>query len=228
MGDLEIDFKCRVAKYKFRPGSAEEVARQHRALPWEFEGIPEAEWPVYMGDIVPTSEAKIHRPPMEKLELAVRALVEYKDAPFHKIVLTVVRAVGAINPSGDLMRVWYHLAGHLRNMFGGKFSSLYLPWKLEFAWPHPKAQEVGEIGVFLVPGENNEPLLALRPRDLRQALTLCAARMISAGTTFNICRHCKTSFLSGGSRGKKRSDARFCSDKCRYSYHNEANRKLRG
>jgi len=117
-------------------------------------------------------------------------------------------------------------------MFEGRalgWDKEYKSANTEYKWPAPETQNVGELGIFLVPDKNNKPVFAMRPHDLREALVLCAARMIATGTTFNICENCKAPFLSGGgrSRNKKRGDARFCSDECRWKYHNESRRKAR-
>jgi hypothetical protein len=98
----------------------------------------------------------------------------------------------------------------------------------EYKWPAPETQQVGQLGVFLVPNKDNKPLLALRPETLHDALVLYAARMIATGTTFNICENCKAPFLSGGHRGRnKRGDSKFCSSGCRWKWHNETRRKAR-
>jgi hypothetical protein len=89
---------------------------------------------------------------------------------------------------------------------------------------------IGDVGIFLDRDKDGNLKLALRPADLRNALILYAAQMATTGTTFNTCEHCHLPFLGGGAgRGpnKKRSDARFCSDKCRWTHHNEARRAER-
>jgi hypothetical protein len=54
--------------------------------------------------------------------------------------------------------------------------------------------------------------------------------MVARGTTARTCDNCGTPFPEGGERSgrtNKRVGARFCSDKCRYDFHNEVNRKKR-
>ena len=89
-------------------------------------------------------------------------------------------------------------------------------------------KEVGNLSLYLS-YEAGAPTIQMRPRDLHDALIYCAALMIARGTTAQTCNKCGTPFLEGGERtGKKRrSGSRFCSDKCRYEYHNELRRKVR-
>src|SRR5262249_30101381 len=151
----------------------------------------------------------------------------------HIVALKVVSALGPMFPGfpdGDPVAAWRAHAERLQMMFEGRaFHWDYdapknirpRPQK-EYKWPHPYTQQVGELGIYLVPDKNNKRVLALRPDELQAALVLYAARMIATGTTFNICEHCKTPFLSGGTRFRtKRGDARFCSSECRWKWHNE-------
>jgi hypothetical protein len=188
------------------------------------------EWPVaekyglYFGRIIAVPDAKItnHRPTVERLESAVRILrdgLRSKKTPFETIALRVAHALGSLlaDQGGESIAVWQALAQRLRLMFEGKDSDKR---------PQPEARYVGDLGIYLVPGKNNKPVLALRPSNLQHALILCAARMIANGTTSHICEFCKTPFLSGGTRGRnKRGDARFCSSVCRWRHHNEEARR---
>jgi hypothetical protein len=270
MSDFEIDFEWpRAEKYELRPelrpATADEVSRSRlyssdprgsmhapeRALS---PNIPDADLPLYFGHIVPIGRATYRRPKPEALELAVKALVECKQTPFHKVALAVVRAVGTLDdsygenlpeedegyrkylqpleqygmpdPRSDQVCDWYGVAHQLRLMFGGKW---FDDGGEEYTWPDPKTQQVGQLGVLLVPDKNNKPVLAVRPDSLADALVFTAARMKATGTTFDICEHCRSPFLSGGIRYRaKRGDAKFCSDPCRYSYHNEQRRRAKG
>jgi hypothetical protein len=67
----------------------------------------------------------------------------------------------------------------------------------------------------------------LRPRSPSALLIYYAAKMITNGAVARTCDNCHTSFIGGGhGRGrKKRADARFCGDRCRWEFHNEQNRK---
>jgi hypothetical protein len=236
MSDFEIDFEWPVAKYDFRPATAEEVAEwrrgdrhridRHLAPTDAVDGIAEAELPLFLGRIFSVGEARRHRPKAETMERAVRVLVECKQTPFHSVALKVVQALGQIRggSEGDRIMFWFALAHRLRAMFEGKTVLPNRDWK----WPHPGARWQGNVGIYLVPGANKKPMLAIRPNNLDEALVLYAARMIATGTTFNICENCKTPFLSGGARGRnKRSDSRFCSSECRWKHHNETRREAR-
>jgi hypothetical protein len=262
MSDFEIDFEWpRAEKYELRPATADEVSRfrSHHEDPREFmsdeelaliPNIPDADWPLYLGHIVPIGRATYRRPKREALELAVKALVECKQTPFHKVALAVVRAVGTLENlpeayeehrkylprseqdgislpdlQSDQVYDWFGVAHRLRLMFGGKW---FDDNSEEYTWPDPEAQQVGELGVLLVPDKNNNPVLAIRPDSLHSALRFTAARMKATGTTFSICSHCNSPFLSGGIRFRaKRGDARFCSSACRWKWHNETRRKAK-
>jgi hypothetical protein len=234
-GGFEIDFEWPVAaKYELRPATDKHVAKTHELRPW-IEDVPKNDWPMYLGRIVPVTECKLHRPKAEVMERAVRVLVECRKTPFHKVALTVVRAIGTqFGDEGDEVEYWDSCARHLRRMFEGIVHDFdvveeRLIYPIEYKWPHPKTQRVGNLGVFLVPAvKGNRPVLALRPTTPGDALSLYAARMIATGTTFNICEHCNTPFLSGGIRGRnKRGDSKFCSSECRWKWHNETRRKAR-
>jgi len=226
MSEFEIDFEWpRAPKYELRLAGPEEISRWLTNNPPP-RGVPEAEWPLHFAEIVPVGEAKDHRPRAEAMQLAVKALVECKETPFHIVALKVVRALGPMFPlglpRGDPVLAWETVALKLRMMFEGKDFVL----GKEYRWPEPQAQWKGDLGIFLVPDKDNRPVLALRPTDLQSALILYGARMIATGTTFNICEHCKTPFLSGGTRFRnKRGDARYCSSECRWKWHNESRRK---
>ena len=198
MSEFEIDFEWpRAAKYELRPANAEQINQWLRAN-GPPRGVPEAEWPLHLAEIVPAGEPKDHRPKAEAMELAVKALVECKETPFHIVALKVVRALGPMFPlgfpHGDPVSVWRAVAERLQMMFEGRDIVL----GKEYKWPEPQAQWKGDLGIYLVPDKDRRPVLALRPTDLQSALILYAARMIATGTTFHICEHCKTPFLSGG------------------------------
>jgi hypothetical protein len=77
---------------------------------------------------------------------------------------------------------------------------------------------------------SHRPSIRLRPDSTRSALFYCAAQMIARGVTAHACDNCDTAFLGGGERNgrnKKRAGSRFCSDTCRYEYHNERRRKAK-
>jgi hypothetical protein len=213
-----------------RRWAAEAAARDPRDH-WLY-GIPEDELPLYLGTVAVAGELKKHRIKSETLEKAVKFLVAGLDkgrkTPFYTIALKVSQAIGAeFWDKGDPVEAWHSIARRLRFLFEGRVWHLSQDLKT-LRWPAPGTQEVGELGILLVPDKNNKPMLALRPGDLHSALVFTAARMKATGTTFNICEHCKAPFLSGGIRGRnKRGDARFCSSECRWKHHNETRREAR-
>jgi hypothetical protein len=207
---------------------------------WTY-GIPESELPLYLGDVAVAGKLTQYRIKSEKLEKAVELLVagldKSRETPFYKIALKVSQAIGAqFWNKGDSVGEWHSIAQRLRFLFEGRswqgwsykaIRSLN-PETLQVRWPAPETQTVGELAILLVPDKQNKPVLALRPDSLHSALVFTAARMKATGTTFNICEHCKSPFLSGGVRFRtKRGDAKFCSDECRWRWHNESRRKVR-
>jgi hypothetical protein len=78
---------------------------------------------------------------------------------------------------------------------------------------------------------SNRPVrLHIQPSSTRTALIYHAAQMVAQGTSSRTCSNCGKPFLEGGERNprnKKRAGSRFCSDKCRYEFHNEARRKAK-
>ena len=252
MSDFEIDFEWEVAdRYELRPAAIEKVSKQDRKLVEqlvEFErklapgratedprehwlyDIPENELLLYLGEVAVAGKLKQYRIKTENLEKAVEFLVAGLDkgrkTPFYKIALAVSRAIGAqFSNEGDSVETWYQIAKRLRFVFEGRAWSRRSHEKV-LRWPDPETQHVGELGIFLVPDKNNKPVLALRPDSLHSALEFTAARMKATGTTFNVCEHCKSPFLSGGVGFRaKRGDAKFCSDACRWRWHNESRRK---
>jgi hypothetical protein len=234
MSDFEIDFEWPVAeKYELRPATADEVSKYHRSrtlsdYPQHPPKISDTDWPLYLGRIMPVGKLRDHRPKAETMERAVKVLfgaLDNPQVPFHTVALKVVQSLGGqMRDSGDSVDHWYYLAQKLRMMFEGRD----IQFGKEYRWPEPETWDVGDVGIYLVPDKNKNRVLALRPHDIHGALILYAARMIATGTTFNICEHCKTPFLSGGTRFRnKRGDARFCSDECRWRWHNESRRKAR-
>jgi hypothetical protein len=185
-----------------------------------------------LGTIVLIGSGKKMRPTENQLQSAVELLVRGYDTPhFHEDILKVVRAIGTDGGKDNWVIHWKnHIVYRLQLIHEGKawVRDTWTSPEKKVDWPHPAAQEVGAIGIYLVPDEDGKPVLSLKPQSLQEALILCAARMRANGATFQLCDHCHTPFLSGGERrgrGKRRGDARFCSDKCRASYHNELRRK---
>jgi hypothetical protein len=228
MSDFEIDFENEVGRYEIEPATAAEVARRRAQDPKDMQGMSDEAAAFYCGDLVRKGDFRTIRISSEKLEKSVRVLVECKQTPFHKVALAVANTIGYWDGDRNPVRKWRQMADKLRMMFEGKaydWSERSRPAK-QVEWPHPAAQHIGDLGIFLVPHKDGKPVLALRPHDFQDALILCAARTIATGTTLGTCLHCQTLFLRGGEkRSKRRGDARFCSDPCKWGYHNEVRRK---
>ena len=255
MSEFEIDFEWQVAdRYELRPATIKKVrgrialnvaiemvkrrwaaerATKEALEHWTY-GIPESELPLYLGDVAVAGKLKQYRINSEKLEKAVELLVAGLDkgrkTPFYTIALKVSQAIGAqFWNKGDSVEEWHSIAKRLRFLLEGRrWRGWPNPETQQVRWPAPETQTVGELAILLVPDKQNKPVLALRPDSLHSALVFTAARMKATGTTFNICEHCKSPFLSGGVRFRtKRGDAKFCSDECRWRWHNESRRKVR-
>ena len=115
------------------------------------------------------------------------------------------------------LRAWIWLAAWLQRIFTVQHNK-------NFEIP------VGPLYVFLSRRPGQPISMHVRPENTLDALLYIAAGMIAQGTTSQTCDKCGKPFLEGGERdprNKKRAGSRFCSDKCRYEYHNEARRKAK-
>jgi hypothetical protein len=233
MDDLRIDFDHLVCRCELRPATVTRVEDWLQTNPKDAQEWGDA-LPFMIGRIVRTAKARKMQIPAETIRRTVTALANYKrtPVPFHEIALKCASTVGMINPEtdhGDPLSFWLGTAQYLHEMFSGSNKEWIFPpggkrQAVQVSWPHPAAQVVGQMDVLLVPGESNQKMLAIRPSGLMEALKLYAARMIASGTTFHTCEQCHTPFLGGAGGSGKRGDARFCSDKCRWTYHNEVRR----
>jgi len=251
MSDFEINFEWPVAKYEYRP-----------AAPWDYSSEVEQYMRPYalpngkivrqalsrekaearllgdpprlpLGHLVRKGPAKMVRSKPKAMDYAVKLLVERKDAPLHKVALTIARTIGGLTlEDEEELETWDELAGYLRGIFKGHHEEFgYLDAEMMGAEVDPNNNPplIGSVGIFLDRDKTGKFKLALKPEDLPNALILYAARMAATGTIFNTCEHCNTPFLSGGSgRDKKRGDARFCGSECRWKHHNEIRRKAKG
>jgi hypothetical protein len=87
----------------------------------------------------------------------------------------------------------------------------------------PRGSSLSGIGtsaaLFLRFGDPN-PSLVLRPETLLDAMRIQMAQFFTAGNELADCAECGKAFAIGiGVR--KRADSRFCSDACRFRYHNK-------
>jgi hypothetical protein len=138
-----------------------------------------------------------------------------------KHVLQIARALGMVGSdqtapasgSFESLHRWINLLILIRRIFNiGRR-------------PDPTPTSVGMLDVLVSANS-----LQIRPNSTHTALIYCAAEMVSRGTTVRTCDNCGTPFPEGGERSgrsNKRVGARFCSDQCRYDFHNEENRKKR-
>jgi hypothetical protein len=114
---------------------------------------------------------------------------------------------------------WIDFAERLQVMFSGREAHRELKQDLE--------RSFGQLNIVLS-FKSGVAAMYIRPQSVADALIYRAAQMIAEGTTLHSCAHCGTPFLGGGTavgaKGK-RGDARFCTDKCRSAFHNEARRK---
>ena len=116
--------------------------------------------------------------------------------------------------------MWARLADQIQAMFHAREIRRGLPRDLDTT--------VGRLEIDLVFGTDGVSM-RLSPVDTGSALVYHAAQMVTNGTKLHNCEKCGSPFLTGGEArggGKRRRDARFCSDECRYGYHNELRRKI--
>ena len=220
MTDFQIELECGRADYEFVPPSPEDSKD-----PW-WRG----------GHLVRRDELKRVRPTAKQLENAVNLLIRCGPDQLPRAAVGIAKQMGGLVAADEAepLGLWETHQFLLRQIFGGKLTDK-AEWRATKANPIPpsdlnSAQHVGNVSIYLIPDKERGMRLVIRANNLWQALPLYAARMAAKGTTkLSTCKYCDTPFLSGrAGRGKgRRSDSRFCSDKCRYSYHNEAKRKSR-
>lgn len=244
MSDIEIEFEWPVARYEFRPADAERLAEFESTFGKQTE-IPEADLPAYLGHIVSSGETRDVKHKARDLEEAVRKIVEwgFKLNSLPTLALSIARKLGTIgsfstqhplsrglSPQKDELMEWHWLACNLYRMFEGKAFNWEGPFpggkRTEVQWPHKAAHFQGKVGIYMVPGRDGKPKIAFQPYDLKSALVLSAARMISDGSTLGKCLGCESTFIRG-TGSKRRGDARFCSPRCKWEFHNEQRRKIK-
>jgi hypothetical protein len=114
---------------------------------------------------------------------------------------------------------WVRSADQIQAMFYGREARRGLPD--DFIW---RAGSL-EIVLFYEPEGIS---MRLFPDRTSSALIYHTAQMVTNGTKLQNCEYCHSPFLSGGEArggGKRRRDARFCSDECRWKHHNEVRSK---
>lgn len=152
---------------------------------------------------------------------------------FEKTVLKVAGRIGMLghfagghDPETDrgYLRIesldrWLDVADTIQAMFYGRDARRVLPEDFVMSF--------GNLEI-LIGYRAEETEMRLRPDRLSSALFHHAGEMLAMGTKLQPCQYCGKPFLSGGAGrggGKRRGDARFHSDECRYNFHNEARRK---
>ena len=111
---------------------------------------------------------------------------------------------------------WFQLARRIQTMFAGPPRSIEMP--------------VGSIQIYVSYKPGGSRSMVVRPPFTDAALIYHAAQMVAKGTVSQTCEHCGSPFLSGGAgreKEKKRDGSRFCSDRCRWGYHNQMRRKAK-
>jgi hypothetical protein len=241
-----LDFQCYVGKYEIK--RYDELDKKFREEPIEVANMP---------CLVQVGHAKLIRPAPKALNYAVGLLLQTKlserlakfidGAPFiisdeenddldpeelsrvQRNVLAIARRIGMLTGGGpdpqikfdffydESLRTWMELAERIQWIFTIREN------EKEFDIP------VGLISIFL--SNRPQPIsMHIRARNTHDALLYVAAGMVARGTVVQTCDQCGKAFLEGGERdrrNKKRAGSRFCSDKCRYDYHNEVRRKAR-
>lgn len=86
-----------------------------------------------------------------------------------------------------------------------------------------RTQEVTMVGVDLVCHGSGRPTLVLRPQTLLDAMLVQLAQIAGTGGALRECQQCSTYFETGADN--KRSDAKFCSDRCRGRFNYERRAK---
>jgi hypothetical protein len=231
-----MDFECYVGKYEIR--RFDELPEKNR----QRERAPAGRPPPTMPYLVQVGPATLVKPKLNHLRAAVGHLLQtpqakWDDAPsdnadersaLEKNVLLISRHIGMLRRGGpeavtDLGEIrcesldeWAFAARWIQMAFAVRGQKMD---------DHPEA--IGELKVFLV-NSGRGVSMQIRPSNTHDALMYVAAMEIARGTTVQACDNCGKPFLEGGERdlrNKKRAGSRFCSDKCRYEYHNEERRK---
>jgi hypothetical protein len=218
--DLEVDFQTYVAP------------------DYEFRNKPEFRVG-FARELVALGKPKLVRPKRKALGLALGLLLrtpvpgrnkEVKNsdelAHLERNVLAVAKHIGLLmarhDEYADLkhesepLYFWLHFAQTIQLMFEGRRPGTIYP--------------VGTMVINLACKSDGSCFMTVRPQKTEDALVYHAAQMIAKGTISQTCEQCGTAFLSGGTasgKDKKRGDARFCSDECRWKFHNESRRRAR-
>ena len=243
-----MDFRCFVGTYEIKsidelPAKATAYEEKRPAANMDHDGSKMDR--LFAGSdlgrlfLVQVGPAKAIPAKRKTLEYAVHLLLKTdtwldgadKVSKLKRNVLAISRSIGMLENDGETrpgvredLSVWIRTARSIHGLFElqdvkkkGAFSD-YNPEELEV--------DAGLLKI-LISYHSDHPSIHLRPDSTRSALIYCVGQMIARGMTAHACDTCSTLFLGGGERGhnKKRAGSRFCSDTCRYEYHNEQRRK---
>lgn len=129
---------------------------------------------------------------------------------------------GPLSKNLDLLGFWKDAHDHMK--WAVKISAVS-PFQMPvLAAKEGQEEELTKISLILranLPGAR--PTLILKPPSLLSAMYLQLAQDLISGVSVRACENCGTWFETGG-RTRKRSDARFCSDICRATFHYRENR----
>jgi hypothetical protein len=169
------------------------------------------------------------------LENAVGLLLKTdasESGNLNRNVLSIARSIGMLSNTDnedsnficEPLSVWIAAARRIQSFFSAR--DLHTQGVFSGFAPEEAEADAGLLKIR-ISYHSDHPSIRLRPDSTLSALFYCAAEMIARGITAHACDKCGTRFLGGGerSRNKKRADSRFCSDACRYDYHNERRRK---
>ncbi len=131
--------------------------------------------------------------------------------------------VGFADKYGPLSKKWDDLVlwkdAHERMKWAVEVSAVS-PFEMPvLAAKEGQEEELTNLSLILrasLPGAR--PTLILKPRSLLSTMYLQLAQDLISGVSVRACENCGSWFQTGGST-RKRSDARFCSDTCRATFH---------
>jgi hypothetical protein len=227
-----MDFRCFVGTYEFK--SEDELD----LIPLEREHLRKYGSETDRIFLVQTGPAKPVRVTRKALEYFVGLLLKMDTsnsdadgiAKLKRNVSLISRSIGILGDEGAFVGLRESLSQWIlaAKTIQGIFSTRDLHTRGVFSDRNPEEREVdsGYLKIF-ISYDSDRPSIRLHPNMPLSALLYCAAQMIARGITVHACDNCGTPFLGGGerSRNKKRARSRFCSDTCRYEYHNERRRK---
>jgi hypothetical protein len=228
-----MTFQCFVGTYEIK--SADELRAQYGQDPFKARkalglgdyAISDMER-LFLRQTSPAKKVLVKRKTLEEaVGLLLKTDVSKLDADgvskFKRNVLAIAKNIGALESDDDTigsledLSIWVMAAEGVQDLFSARSGQ------------RPDTEiDAGCLDINFS-YQSGRASIDLRPPNAINALLYCAAQMVARGITGQSCDHCKTLFLGGGERGrnKKRAGSRFCSDTCRYEFHNELRRKTK-